>query len=61
MSRLRRSTSADNRSNRINEFDGQGEAEAVRSTSEDVPQEGYSTRVNLELNSSVVATDSQLQ
>ena len=47
MSRLRRSTSADNRSNRINEFDGQGEAEAVRSTSEDVTQEGNSTRVRI--------------
>ena len=61
MPRLRRSTSADNRSNRINEFDGHGEAEAVRSTSEDVPQERNSTRVNPELNSSVVLTDSQLQ
>ena len=54
MPRLRRLTSADNCRNRINESDGQDKSEAIRSTCEDVPEEGSSTRANPAVLSSVV-------
>ena len=61
MPKLRRSTSADNRRNLINESDGQCEAEAICSNCEDSPQEGNSFRIYSEVISYVVSADSLLR